>query len=713
MEKRELIDTMTEEKEGSSEYGRPRRPTPETVSYLNGLPLDEFDAAQQAKEYVEYFQKKSSNEEEDSPDEPPEYPPMLSATHAALSSVFREFASLACEEIPSGQIETLVRIACRYSLVAKRIILAGMSSYWVFLSTHRFGSHVAQTVLRCVVAECEVNLDEFNDGQEECEGKMVIDDSYGSLLEKNEDGSDGAASHSTSKFLLQSIEELKQYANELAEHVCGSHVVRTSLCILSGVEFVDAFAPPGSTSKSNNMMGEWDTGVLAATRRGKLKDKKKKKKKRFGGQAASTEEDKGGSPQAVTVLKAMKVILELQSDEFHKDAEVLMNEMVGIISLSDSKDGDKVQKPGELQQRTCHPSAGPLLVQILRLLSYRDFHAHQEASKKKKSGGSGKKDIVPDRRLLILPQEPTYSPGSRAESLVHSLLCWDATIIASNDDNGNDDGEEGSSSKKQPYASDIIYGLSGEPRGSILLETIFRCCPDSFHDALCTVGGFYNENTLREYIRHGVSNFVVQALLMSARDKDQVSRMVKVLCGIVEDGSILKAKEAVRPKNDDKGDGDAVVEEVKRKPNIYRMGIVWRTFEMCATKGSLQHQEQILSALLRGYATIATSPEKDTSAESNKEGGEENKKRKKRSKAKGLSVDECIPHLLGLAPGTYEGEEGTVGNRLALNAAGARTLFHILHFKERLRTDWVKGILRIYGREDFVMIANDGLGSRW
>ena len=653
------------------EYGRPRRPKPDTVSYLDGLPLDENLAAQQAREYVAYFQKnnpKNSNEEDD---EPPEYPPMLSAAHAALSSIFHEFASLACEERPSQQVETLVRICCRYSLISKRVILASMCSYWTFLSTHRFGSHVAQTVLRCVVAECEVNLDDFDDGQgDKNEGEMVIEDSYGNLLQQSEDGSESAAvQHSLSRLLLESIEELKQYASDLAEHVCGSHVLRTSLCILSGVEFVDAFAPPGSTNKDgNNTLGEWDTGALAATRRGKAKDKKKKKKKRA---AAPTDEEKGNSIQEVTVMKVMKLVPELKSDDFHSSAETLMDEMVAIITLSDENDVDgKVQPPGKLQQHTCHPSAGPLIIQILRLLSYRDNSQHGS-----KKVSNEKKEIIPDRRLMVLPQEPRYSAGSRAETLVHRLLCWDSKV------------------SKQLHAGDIIYGLSGEPRGSVLLETIFRCCSDSFHDELCTVGEFYSEAALREYISHGVSNFVVQTILMTVRSKEQASRMVKCLSGIVEDGSILNIKVS-----------QSAVEENKGKHKNARMGVVWRAIEMCATKGSSQDQEQILSALLRGYATITSSPSTTTK--------EDSTGRKKRSKAKGLSAGECIPHLLCLAPGSYEGGEGD-NTRLFIDASGARILYHILQFKERLRKDWVKSILNMYGTEDLVKIANDGLGSRW
>jgi len=693
---------MAEEDHGSSgEYGRPRRPSPDTVSYINGLPLDEATAAQQAREYISYYQNKNNggNEGDDyGDDDAPEYPQMLSATHAALSSIFHELGSLACEEIPSQQVETLVRIACRYSLVAKRIVLASMATYWTFLSTHRFGSHVAQTVLRCAVAECEVNLDDFDDGQgEKNEGKMVIEDSYESLLQ-NEDGSNSAAvPQSLSQILVQTLEEVKPYASELAEHICGSHVLRTVLCIAAGVEFAEAFPKPISANQINGMGGEWDTGVLAATRRGKFKDKKKKKKKR----GAPTDDDGSGSPQVATVMKEMKLVDELRSDSLKKETDALFNDMVGILSFADGEEeSGKVCSPGELQQRTCHPSAGPLIVQILRLLSYRDFHS-QQLSKKKKDKV---KEIVPDRRLGILPLEPRYSHGSQAESFAHRLLCWDPSIAG---DTNGEDADSGEATKKQPYASDIIFGLSGEPRGSILLEAIFNCSPDSFHDALCKIGGFYDEETLREYIKHGVSNFVVQTILITVRNKEQVSRMVKCLCGIVEDGSILKVKVA-QPTNTE-GAGDSAV-GFKPKSNNQRMGIIWRAIEMCASKGSSQDQEQILSALLRGFASVSTPSEKESISDEKSD----DKKRKKRSKAKGLSVDGCIPHLLGLAPGSCEGEGefAADGSRITLNATGAKALFHILHFKDRLRTDWVKGIVRIYGCEDLVKIANDGLGSR-
>ena len=661
-----------EDQTHSEEYGRPRRPSADTVSYLNSLPLDESQAAQQAKEYL------AGNGQES--------PPMLSAAHAALSSIYHEVASLSCEETPSQQIETLVRICCRYSLVAKRVVLASLGTYWVFLSTHRFGSHVAQTVLRCAIAECEVNLDDFDDGGgERSEGKLVIEDSYGQLLGGNGSGGNEApVPHSLFDILLQSVKELNGFADELVVHLCGSHVLRTALCILAGAEFVEAFARPDShTNNQNSPSSEWETGVLAHARRGKLKDKKKKKKKKKG----STPEGSGSLHQEATVTRPIKMTVELQSEDFQKKANALLEEIVNGVSFSHGKNCGKVQPPGELQQRACHPSAGPLLVQILRLLSFRDGQSPKLSKMNKE------KEIEPDRRLGILPREPTYRHGSQAESFVHSLLCWDPAI--SNDADADGEGE----SSKQPYASDIIYGLSGEPRGSILLETIFRCCPDSFHDALCNAGGFYDEATLREYIQHGVSNFVVQTLLVSVRNKEQASRMVKCLCGIVDDGSMLKAK-SIQIGKEHEADDNTV------KLNQRRMGIIWRAFEMCATKGSSQDQEKVLSALLRGFAS-ATTPSIDGNVEVEHD---TEKKRRKRSKTKGLTAKECIPLLLGLAPGSCEGEAD--GTRLTLDAAGARALYHVLHFKERLRSDWVKSIVNVFACEDLVSIANDGLGSR-
>ncbi|KAL3780072.1 hypothetical protein HJC23_007321 [Cyclotella cryptica] len=656
----------------TQEYGRPRRPNPETVSYLRGLPLDETLAAQQVRAYVGHFQNTRNNDKDsnkESSQEPPEYPPLLTATHAALSSIHNELASLSCEENSSLQVETLIRISCRFSNTAKLAVLTCMSGYWPFMCTHRFGSHVAQTVLRCVVAKCEVNLDEFDE-----EGRMIVADSYGAFL-SNDTGD-------LSTLLLQTMQELKPFASELAVHVCGTHVLRSAICILSGVEFVDAYATSG-----NDCASEWDAGPLSAARRGKLKEKKKKKKP-----TAAVEGEGNQSRQEVTTMKVLSMLSELQSDQFASDSKVLLKEMIDVISANGGKKssgsgGSKVFPPGELQQRTCHPSAGPLIVQIVRILSHLDARLRQPSNRK---ATKIEPESTVDRRLGVLPKEPQYSSGSEAEALVHRLLCWDPSVVRTEGSNSNDDQNTGEGDAKQPYAGDIIYGLSGEPRGSILLETILRCCPDSFHDDICNAGGFYDEDTLREYAYHSVSNFVVQAVLNTARSKSQVGKLVKCLTGIIEDGSTLKFT-----GDDSTGNG-----------TNKRMGIVWRAMEMCATRGSSQDQEQMLHALMRGYASISSTPD-DKHVENDAS------KRKKRSKAKGLSAEECIPLLLGLKPSNAdEGGGFDQGIRLVLDPAGARALHHIFHFSERLRSDWVKGLVRVYGQEDLVKIANDGLGSR-
>jgi hypothetical protein len=510
-----------------------------------------------------------------------------------------------------------------------------------------------------------VNLEEFDD-----EGREIVNDSYASLL--NDENTS-----SLSDLLLQTLEELKPFASELAVHVCGTHVLRSAICILSGVEFANAYARP---SNQNEVLSEWDVGALAAVRRGKLKDKKKKKPAPVKGDSHSI--------QDVTTVKAMKMMSELQSEQFGKDTKVLLKEIIGVISSNGkNKSSGAICPPGELQQRTCHPSAGPLLVQIVRVLSYLDEKCKQSAKKKSSTGDS---ESTADRRLGVLPKEAQYSLGSDAEALVYRLLCWDPSINSESDNAINEDAQD--SENTQPYAGDIIYGLSGEPRGSILLETILHCCPDAFHDALCQVGGFYSEETLREYAYHSVSNFVVQAVLNSARNRNQVAKLVKCLCGMIEDGSILKFK----------GDDDSSETGTNK-----RMGIVWRAMEMCAFKGSSQDQEQIIHALMRGYAAL------NTTSDENKEVDNDGAKRKKRSKSKGLSADECIPQLLSLKPASGDADAGVDGSRLVLDASGARALHHIFHFSDRLRSDWVKGFLRVYGQADLVKIANDGLGSRW
>ena len=140
-----------------SGYHRPRRPASETIAYLRGLPLD-IDASNQE---VSLFLLKSSgsrgdgkisdggvNDNGGDDDDDGFFPQSLAAAFSALGEVKSEIASLAGDEYGSQSIEILTRIAAPYSEIASRILLNACKGYYLHLATHRYGSHVLQTILQ-------------------------------------------------------------------------------------------------------------------------------------------------------------------------------------------------------------------------------------------------------------------------------------------------------------------------------------------------------------------------------------------------------------------------------------------------------------------------------------------------------------------------------------------------------------------------------------
>ena len=65
-------------------------------------------------------------------------------------------------------------------------------------------------------------------------------------------------------------------------------------------------------------------------------------------------------------------------------------------------------------------------------------------------------------KLGILKAHPQYELGSPAHDLVKRLLMLDDS--------------------KQDKVGEIIYGLSGEPRGSHVLELLMRISPDEIYE---------------------------------------------------------------------------------------------------------------------------------------------------------------------------------------------------------------------------------------
>ena len=88
-------------------------------------------------------------------------------------------------------------------------------------------------------------------------------------------------------------------------------------------------------------------------------------------------------------------------------------------------------------------------------------------------------------------------------------------------------------------------------------------------------------------------------------------------------------------------------------------------------------------------------------------GGEEEtkKKKKQRKKASTVDVKDCVLRLINLRI-PVESE------RIGLDAAGARCVYHLLRFTPRLCEDILNAILDSYSADELLRVAKDGLGSR-
>jgi hypothetical protein len=83
------------------------------------------------------------------------------------------------------------------------------------------------------------------------------------------------------------------------------------------------------------------------------------------------------------------------------------------------------------------------------------------------------------------------------------------------------------------------------------------------------------------------------------------------------------------------------------------------------------------------------------------------KRKKKRQKDLALSMQECVPKLVNLTPPESDGD------RVTLDAAGSRALYHLLRFEPHLCTEVLEGIVKSFTSGELELIAKDGLGSRW
>lgn len=532
------------------DHSRPRRPNPDTIAYLKSLPVDVAAAHQEIQQYLRNNDSSS------------EYPPLLAAALSALDEIKSEVASLAGDEHAAQVIERLAQVAVPYSELAARMLLFATAGYAVHLSAHRYGSHVLQTIVQLSVKE-----ESKEDLALHQDAPTINQQGLPSLVE----------------LMVTLCEEVMPFIEQLSQHICGSHVLRTLLCSLGGLEMMQF-------GRNQNHRG---------------KSKKKSQ----------------GSTN--TGMEVMKYV--------HKPriscSESSIN--AALQGLAEAISGTEVKEPGYLQELACHESGSPLLMVLLRVLTYS---INPDDWKEKLEKFESDKRFA-DFHLLLPQLEPNFIPGSPAEALAQRILCWQPH------------------SAEQQWAGDVIYGLASEGRGSHVLETILRLSPKEFWMQIVEKGEFLSSKNLGEYVEHNVSNFVIQTLISTTHDASSTEDVIKALVPLIQSGLIID-------------------------PTKNRLGVLWRAVESSAKHGACQ--EMLLSEIAKGFSSL----EKET-----------------------LNFSKCIPKLLDIKQPEKEGD------RITLNVAGTRTVYHLLRFRPSLCEDSLKGVTSL-SQSDLEMLAKDPLGSR-
>lgn len=533
---------------------RPRRPSPDTLSYCRALPLSLDTHERELKERREETTNVVDVDDASST-------PSLALARSALEEVRREVASLAGDEAGSEFLETAARVVDDEASL--RVLVEGTRSYHLHLAGHRYGSHVVQTLL------AEIGRD--------------------------------ASDQLLREFACDVADELIPHAAELATHVCGAHVLRTLARVLAGAE-----VPP---------------------RPRRSKPRKKKKGKRTPDVAPESARDEPAPKRRPS------------SATWDDDTRAALRER--LDRLTDALTGGQDSDDYRLLELVCHPSAGPLLTLLLRLLCMVD-----ENDDSATASTSDDDDAVAerDRRLLgVLPPAPRLSPNSSAELLVHRALRWrDVRVCA-----------------------DVLYGLAGEPTGSLFLEAVLRACDPARFAEVATRAGLMDKP--EDFVAHDVSNFVAQTALAACPDATTADALCGALMGCVRNGTATRRE---------------------------RRGVLWRLTERCAEHNV--RQEELREALGAGIAALEADEKDDD---------KKTKKRHKTTKTKPIAY--CVRKLLDARlPADEDG-------RLTLDVNGARTVHHLLRFAApNARRDVVEALVNDSSIRELEALAKDGLGSR-
>jgi Pumilio-family RNA binding repeat len=539
--------------ENKADYNRPRRPAPDTISYLRSLPLD----LEQAHSEIQSFRSSSSSSaaavavtvttnDQHQDAWTNDFPPTLAAALSALYEIRLEIASLSGDEHAACVVELLCRIALPVSVSVGAMVLSAIVPYALHLSTHRYGSHVLQTILELTSSLATCAAANTEDLARHAEAPVPPSSSL--------DATTTAPLSFLHEQMLQIALDLLEYnPTDLAQHICGSHVLRTILCWLGDV------SQRSSAVVASNR---------SATRRGATKPKKRKRN------TATTDaghHDQLLSHHADYYLYYPSLSLELVGNQdLPERKRQTLERFTTALTVSGSSTG-----PGEVQKWACHSSAGPVLTLLLQIWTYLDkdtaprqdwIQRHEQWSAQQSS---------PNRHLGLARPEPKFSVDSTAHDIVRRILCW-----TTQQDKDSDE-----------LASRVLYGLAGEARGSRVLETILRHSPDDVYAKLLELGTFLDPTTIQDYIQDGpppvdneldanaasgsCSNFVIQTVLQTARNPQQAQ-------------SLLMAMKPSMPYLLD--------------PHHKRRGLLWRMAEMAAFFPECQ--ETLLSMISAGMSTL-------------------------------------------------------------------------------------------------------------
>ena len=652
---------------------RPRRPSPDTIAYLRSLPLDYETTRSEIQRYQDHLRLQSLQQRDDDDDdaiitEMVEFPTSLAVAIQAIYEIQHEMASIAGDEQGSEMIELLCHITIPVSKTICRIILQGIGGggssssigtgnsshpqqYAVHLATHRYGSHVLQTILQLSSQYCSNtstghddygctnNTDRNGDDLALHADAPLLPSSNNSSSNNSDDDDENHTRAATiMDHILHIASSLHPVATDLMVHICGSHCLRTILCILGNVTLTTTTTTTTTTN----------TTPPIQQRRGKVKSSKKKKKK-----ADVNHDQHDTSRNPLTEPRMMYPSSSHWSLPTTEMMDMLHQFTTSLTAvLPDESTTTTMVGPGPLQSWVCHTSAGPVITVLLQVWAYYEYAKEQDDTwdtLRQQQLQWEVRQTTPDRHICLQRPEPRYQVGSMTDTIIRRILCWRNDI------------------EQQTYGSDVLYGYAGEPRGSHCLETILRIAPDTIHEQILTSCSIYDTATMREYIHDTVSNFVLQTMLQTIRTSEQAR-------------SILKAIEPNMA---------FILDPINK-----RRWIAWRMVELAVTY--TECQGIVIDMITNGFTNLQQQSTNNTNTNAAGTPASDKVKRK---------LNKCINPLLNIIPPKQHGE------RVGVDIAGTRMVYYLLQYQTEFCSDTIKGIMEL-SPNDMELLIKDPFVSR-